>query len=149
MLADNITLTNTVYFYADTVIDLNGKTITKDFGGNLCAIGENITVTFINGSIVVPESAKQGVTNYGDFWYQRNFYTYDQTLNLNFEGVTISLPDNDDFAAFKGYIRNSGGLTVNITGANVTGVLFEDFDSAVNVNCTDCTLNGETYPATK
>ena len=149
VLADNITLTNTVYFYADTVIDLNGKTITKDFGGNLCAIGENITVTFINGSIVVPESAKQGVTNYGDFWYQRNFYTYDQTLNLNFEGVTISLPDNDDFAAFKGYIRNSGGLTVNITGANVTGVLFEDFDSAVNVNCTDCTLNGETYPAIK
>ncbi len=143
-LTDNITVQNALYFTADTVIDLNGYTITKDFGGSLCALGENVTVTFKNGSVNVPETAKQGVTNYGDFWYQRNFYAYDQNVTLNFSNVSITLPQNKDFAAFKGYSR-AGGLSVTINGASVTGALFEDLDDEVQLTCNNCLLNGAAY----
>lgn len=147
-LTQDVTISNTVYFLADTVIDLQGHTLKKEYGGNLCALAENVTVEFINGKVEVLSSAKQGVVNYGDFWYQVNYYDYDQTVNLNFKGVTIQVPEDAEFAALKGYARTQeGSVTLNISGAAFAGGAVESFKDSDRVtrNYTDCTWNGTSY----
>ena len=147
-LTQDVTISNTVYFLADTVIDLQGHTLKKDFGGNLCALAENVTVEFTNGTVEVLPTAKEGVVNYGDFWYQVNYYNYDQTVNLNFDGVTVRVPEDDEFAALKGYARTSeGSVTLNVKGAAFVGGAVETFkeNDRVERNYTDCTWNGNPY----
>ena len=147
-LTQDVTISNTVYFLADTVIDLQGHTLKKDFGGNLCALAENVTVEFTNGTVEVLPTAKEGVVNYGDLWYQVNYYNYDQTVNLNFDGVTVRVPEDDEFAALKGYARTSeGSVTLNVKGAAFVGGAVETFkeNDRVERNYTDCTWNGNPY----
>lgn len=144
-LTEDVTLTSTTSFYSDTVLDLNGYTLTYNVSSNGIAVYSSKTLTIKdsgeNGKIVVnttstsnPTAIKVnsgctlnmtgGTVEFGTVttnWYGPNIYGVNNSGIVNISGGTISVNTaGTNYAISGGTVNVSGGTVIAGNENNTT-----------------------------